>query len=134
MLKSVPSSCNHMLHLLNESFCVVQDVLQFDILYYTDYMQNGLSFCIVSCVCQHMILWKNDFEHIYCRFSCFVFTWEIVIVLSSYLCSKVSICQVIKLSGCQVVKFDPWDMLNFCFMSMLKSLKLSGCQVVKFVR
>ena len=25
-------------------------------------------------------------------------------------------CQVVKLSGCQVVKFDPWGMLNnFCF-------------------
>ena len=33
-----------------------------------------------------------------------------------YLCSKVSICQVVWLSGCHVVKFDPWDMLNnFCF-------------------
>ena len=21
----------------------------------------------------------------------------------------------VKLLGCQVVKFDPWDMLNFCF-------------------
>ena len=26
--------------------------------------------------------------------------------------SKVSSCQDVKLSGCQVVKFDPWDMLN----------------------
>ena len=25
-------------------------------------------------------------------------------------------CQVVKLSGCQLVKFDPWDMMkNFCF-------------------
>ena len=30
--------------------------------------------------------------------------------------SKMSNCQVVRLSSCQVVKFDPWDMLNnFCF-------------------
>ena len=29
-----------------------------------------------------------------------------------------SMLKSVKLSGCQVVKFDPWDMLNsFCFMS-----------------
>ena len=49
--------------------------------------------------------------------------------------SKVSSCQVVKLTGsCQVVTFDPWDMLNnFCFhvyAQKCQVVRLSSCQDV----
>ena len=53
-------------------------------------------------------------------------------------------CQDVGLSRCQVVKFDPWDMLNnFCFQvyaqkcqvdSRWEPVKLSGCQDVRLSR